>query len=90
MPRLIDADALIIAFCECPAFSVSMFKKVRSVIQKAKVIEAEPVKHGRWIDNIDDNGVQCNAWRKCSSCGGLNWSKKPNYCPNCGAKMDIS
>ena len=51
-------------------------------------IEAEPVKHGRWIDNIDDNGVQCNAWRKCSSCGGLNWSKKPPYCPNCGAKMD--
>lgn len=90
MPRLIDADALIIAFCECPAFSVSMFKKVRSVIQKAKVIEAEPVVHTKWEIEMDDMG-----WNKhtCPNCGyvkrtdihvSLGW----NYCPNCGAKMD--
>ena len=27
-------------------------------------IEAEPVKHGRWMDNMDENGMLCNAWRK--------------------------
>jgi rubrerythrin len=48
----------------------------------------DAVVHGRWIDNIDENGVLCNAWRKCSACGGLNYSKRPPYCPNCGAKMD--
>ena len=51
-------------------------------------VDAVEVVHGRWIDNLDENGFLCNAWRKCSVCGGLNWSKKPNYCPNCGAKMD--
>ena len=47
-----------------------------------------PVRHGRWIDNVDENGFLCNAWRKCSACGGLNYGKKPPYCPNCGSKMD--
>lgn len=47
-----------------------------------------PVVHGRWIDNVDKDGKLCNAWRKCSACGGLNFSKKPPYCPSCGAKMD--
>jgi hypothetical protein len=51
-------------------------------------VDAVEVVHGRWIDNLDERGFLCNAWRKCSVCGGLNWSKKPNYCPNCGAKMD--
>lgn len=45
-------------------------------------------KHGRWIDNIDEYGNLSNQWKKCSSCGGLNYKTKPNYCPNCGAKMD--
>jgi rubrerythrin len=48
----------------------------------------DAVVHGRWIDNTDERGFLCNAWRKCSVCGGLNYSKRPPYCPNCGAKMD--
>lgn len=51
--------------------------------------EFAPVVHGRWVDNVDKDGFLCNAWRKCSVCGGLNFSKKPPYCPNCGAKMDL-
>lgn len=47
-----------------------------------------PVVHGERVDNVDKNGFLRNAWRKCSVCGGLNYSKKPSYCPNCGAKMD--
>ena len=57
-------------------------------IGKTPTVDAVPVVHGRWIDNLDENGYLCNAWRKCSVCVGLNWSKRPNYCPNCGAKMD--
>lgn len=52
-------------------------------------VDAVEVVHGRWIDNMDEKGYLCNAWRKCSACGGLNYKKKPNYCPNCGAKMDL-
>lgn len=49
-------------------------------------IEAEPVKHGRWIKRGQDIF--------CSECGGeskYTWhgsSSFSNYCPNCGAKMD--
>ena len=51
-------------------------------------LKEQPVVHGRWVDNIDESGKLCNAWRKCSACGGLNFSKRPPYCPNCGARMD--
>ena len=54
-------------------------------------IEAEPVRHGRWVDHC------VRDWR-CSECGekvkkvrnvdGYCYDDKPNYCPNCGAKMD--
>lgn len=50
-----------------------------------------PVVHGRWVDNM------CRDWR-CSECGekinkvrnvdGYCYDDKPNYCPNCGARMD--
>ncbi len=56
-------------------------------IEKAPTLDYAPVVHGEWMDNVDENGFLRNAWRKCSACGGLNYSKKPNYCPNCGAKM---
>ena len=48
-------------------------------------IEAEPVKHGRWVDHM------VRDWR-CSECGekinkvrnvdGYCYDDKPNYCPN--------
>ena len=39
-------------------------------------MDAEPVRHGRW-----EHGM------RCTQCGQIDLSK-PNYCPNCGAKMD--
>lgn len=47
----------------------------------------DPVKRGRWI-GIDDYPYE--TW-ECDQCGCIyeempSWT--PNYCPNCGAKMD--
>ena len=57
-------------------------------IEQIQRIEAEPVRHARWIDPV--HGVY-----KCSNCGnyldfhGVNAGRgDANYCPNCGAKMD--
>lgn len=52
-------------------------------------IEAEPVKHGRWIENSDP-GQNINEHYMCSECGCTfhNWAND-NYCPNCGARMDL-
>lgn len=53
--------------------------------------DAEPVKHGKWLDDGQyDNFFPHHEWR-CSECGehvleiGAPWFK---YCPNCGARMD--
>ena len=62
--------------------------------EAAKLVSiTDPVKHGRWNKDSD----AAFYWR-CSECGCyLFWRKEdyllrhedePNYCPNCGAKMD--
>lgn len=54
--------------------------------------DVEPVRHGRWIrvsvgsDN-SSAGYFVISMAKCSECG-TSVMGKPNYCPNCGAKMD--
>ena len=60
-----------------------------SLVQKAPVVDAVPVVHGRWErENIRPKSYL----RVCSACGkvayfcGEGCSYK--YCPNCGAKMD--
>ena len=47
--------------------------------------KAEPVKHGRW----EDNGIPESVLSLCSECGIVYGSSNFNYCPNCGAKMDL-
>lgn len=39
---------------------------------------------GKWIRNNIDNP----AFFICSRCGII-WYNETNYCPNCGAKMDL-
>lgn len=57
-----------------------------SHIEKIPAVDAELVKRGRWVY---DHWCEF----KCSACG--EWSKsepyrgKENFCPNCGAKMDL-
>lgn len=64
------------------------------IVQEAPAVDAEPVRHGRWISE-KCNHKPCRIknpekWvtYKCSVCGYSNGRKQSNYCPNCGAKMD--
>jgi len=47
-----------------------------SDIDNIPAADVAPVVHGRWVDVT------------CTNCGQVDFSK-PNYCPNCGAKMDL-
>lgn len=64
-------------------------ESVIGVIESIPAVDAAPVVHGRWkIALTDKNEFWANY---CSVCNtylpyGIEW--KPNYCPNCGAKMD--
>ena len=70
---LISRSALLEEFKE-PGFLMSAI--IRFTIEKAPAVDAEPVRHGRW-----EHGIQC------PYCGQVDLAK-PNYCCNCGAKMD--
>ena len=59
------------------------YKHCIEAVPAADVVE---VRHGRW-EMAPCNGV-CDI--RCSSCGycpGIGFYS-PNYCPNCGARMD--
>ena len=96
--RLIDADELKknfqdelckgIACAEC-SMQAEGFCRVERWIDIAPTIEAEPIRHGRWIYEqlplpLSDGSKECV---RCSVCN-THWDNESNYCPNCGAKMD--
>lgn len=58
------------------------------IINQFPSADVAPVRHGRWI-----NGDQYCPICKKDKFRGLDadiWSDwKPDYCPNCGAKMDL-
>lgn len=88
--RLIDADALI-RFIDCghlrsPTEVCFSERDVVGMLEKAPTIDAEPVKHGKWID---PEGI--HEWH-CSLCDGIapndGYDSGANYCDECGAKME--
>ena len=94
--RLIDADALMMpinASWRDAGLHSEDYGKIKRWIKNAPTIEAELVKHGRWIN---DNGLYkcsvCNTftitgWANCIPIDYMN--KTMRYCPNCGARMDM-
>ena len=85
MADLIERSELRKDFCNmCEAMQPEMVdcnKKgcmSMQIIDEQPTIEAEPVRHGVW---------ECGGF--CSVCGLDNEERKTDYCPNCGARMDL-
>ena len=78
--RLIDADALIFTRPK-DRIPTEGYIEV-SDIDRAKTID--PVKHGKWevVDEAEPRRYGC------SECKRLSYTQY-NYCPNCGASMDM-
>ena len=72
-----------------------VFEPDYEVVQMAPAVEAEPVHHGRWEIVIvsTSNPYESEIEEKCSLCGRFvqRYGTQPqdNYCPYCGAKMDL-
>ena len=88
MARLIDADAItkntIVDFVGENGGFIS-HGDVLWLISKQPTIEAEPVKHGKWVKVAELCGVEV---LKCSVCGVSRPRKLTKYCCDCGARMD--
>ncbi len=97
-------ESILIPFCDGMSISDSQMKprmyKTKKAFEKAfpkhylgtdgvELVEYAEVRHGRWMKLAYDP-----AWTKCSECG-CNWewgmveNCNMNFCPNCGAKMDL-
>lgn len=69
--------------------ALTRLERAYAEIREMPAADVAEVVHGRWIkdDFLSDD---VNNAEKCSQCGELiGWfGNLPNYCPNCGAKMD--
>lgn len=81
--RLIDADALKKHYAWWEDDRQKLFD---SIVDSQPTVDAEPVRHGQWIDR--NGAIVAPFWERyeCSECGAR--SDNSNYCPNCGARMD--
>ena len=64
------------------------FKKAIKKMPRDIIAVVAPVRHGRVIETIEDGRM-----KRVFSCCGTDFTKltcwmRPNYCPNCGAKID--
>ena len=84
--RLIDADAADIDRIHCYHGGCCYIEDVQEWLDDQPTIEAEPVRHGRWIMVRDRYNQPLG--QKCSKCGRRVKNGGENYCPECGAKMD--
>lgn len=92
--RLIDADAVLkvpnvnwVHEFDETGTSIRYKAVPLEAIEKAPTIEAEPVRHGEWVEcmtYVEDGYYDIKY--KCSECGRCEPLKQP-YC-NCGVRMD--
>jgi hypothetical protein len=103
--KLIEAESAKIAFCKnclerekCKERETvcSDYANFADTLDSMPTIDAEPVKHGRWIlhreEIFEPNQSECYMSRplptECSVCGFAEMrASRFDFCPNCGAKM---
>lgn len=90
MDDLINRNELLDAM---PKDDMLMSLDVRRYISDAPAVDAEPVRHGKWLKPSGMLPPECHDKKRCSVCGNFALHDRlgrviaSNYCPNCGAKM---
>ena len=97
MAKYIDRDSLIEWLKRIPLKDLSDgrglcrvimehdFKKAITKMPENIIVDIAPVRHGRWIPFRSEAAGDI---QYCSICG-IGFDAKMDYCPHCGAKMDI-
>ena len=79
-------DAVADVYYNTPDINLSC-EKFEAAILKIQAADVEPVRHGRWEEASDGDGIVCPFCRT-DFCTIIYNTECFNYCPNCGAKMD--
>ena len=93
--ELVDRKKLIAQYSANPEtkgfIELTLDDCVVEALKRAEVIDAAPVVHAKWIQAPGSLHDYC-----CSRCMGFaslgmfgDYNGRTNYCPNCGAKMDL-
>jgi hypothetical protein len=98
--RLIYAEDLVKTIVNTPSEVANMYtynvlnslvdrtNEILDMIDNAPSVDAAPVVHGRWVA-VPSSDMMTGKAYKCSECGKMRYgSFVPNFCQNCGAKMD--
>ena len=64
-------------------FKFSGMSEAREAVENLPSVSPQP-KVGSWIEHFDESGK----WYECDQCH-TDWGGSVNYCPNCGAKMEV-
>ena len=88
--RVINIDTLEWIQITCKEMADKAILILKPHINDLNWFEAEPVRHGYWVDNSYPlEGFPIYKFN-CSICNFLtNRVGQFKYCPNCGAKMDL-
>ena len=81
--RIIDADELKALRELYIQGKLQFVENEYDLIDKCPTIDAEPVRHGRWVPTRPYMHST-----KCTVCGNI-WDLETPRCPSCGAKMDL-
>lgn len=85
----IKPDEYVSAYGEA---AVDVINHVEIYVNEMPTIEAEPIRHGRWIIKRDEFYTAYNMYyAECSECKhteSTGMAERIKYCPNCGARMD--
>ena len=91
--RLIDADALKSYLNEREYADMYYIEALFGIIDRQPTISPDEAR-GVWIDKPTGRYGQWQSW--CSACGnksgigGIKSNRHKPYCPNCGAKMEVT
>ena len=80
-------DAVADVYYNTPDINLSC-EKFEAAILKIQAADVAPVMHGRWISKNDHGYEWIFVCSNCDYVDGYPFNERPNYCPNCGAKMD--
>ena len=62
-------------------------QRVKTLLLRQPAADVAEVVHGRWIWN-EEGEIDWEQFYRCSNCGNKEYWES-NFCPNCGAKMDL-
>ena len=81
----ISREAALTALQDSDLFNTT--ERQLRAIRELPAADVAEVVHGRWIWN-EEGEIDWEQFYRCSNCGNKEYWES-NFCPNCGAKMDL-